>query len=396
MMKFYQLPGEVFLTRLFSFVMIGGGGYLIAFLNLFYLRAGMSGAQIGVLAMLASFFSMAAAPFWGRWSDRSGRLKSVLQLSLVLSALAGLALGLQNGFGSFALFTILLAILSAGTIPLATALSMVVVTRYRLGGFGDIRRWGSLGWALLLPLGGLVFEATSLRAIFPLYALTMFAGAILLFSITITNSEASQSPIVEAAETTSRVRTGQALAAALRSRSLLALLLSTLVFGLLNAGWRNFHQVYQSQLGAGASLIAVASVMGAVVEVPAMPWVDRGVRRFGAARMLLAGMALDAVRLSLILAFPSVPVIFLANAVGGVVFSLKLVAPVAYVLEHTPPGMASTMLALLTGSFYFLIDILGGALSGLAYDAFGAYWLYAIGVAGNLLGMLIFYILARE
>ncbi len=55
-----------------------------------------------------------------------------------------------------------------------------------------------------------------------------------------------------------------------------------------------------------------------------------------------------------------------------------------------------TLLALVTSTLRGVIQILVYLLSLFAFDRFGAYWLYVIGLAGCISGLIIFQILVME
>ena len=412
--------GSMIRMRAFFFVFIGGGGFLIPFLNLYYSRAGMSGAQIGLLSMLAALSALLAAPVWGQWSDRSRQVGRLLLASLLAAAAAALVLGAQRSFPGFALATSLHSLLSAGSIPLSTTLAMLAIAAAGRGGFGEIRRWGSLGWAVFVLAAGPLLETWGLGLIFPAYALAFVISALLLprtparppsvGEVGMEVNRPTQAPAQEIHKTShtdgaplpaftpprpSLLSINLKLPSTVRllffNPALRVLFAALLISGVLNAGWRQFWQIYMDQLGATESLIAVGAMLGAAVEMPAMLYVDRWNRRFGPRRVLLASLGLDAARLSIVLLAPRPLTILLVNAVGGVAFSLVTIGLVAYVLEHTPEYHKTTMLAVFTVTLANLILIVGGPLTGAAFDALGAYWLYALGAAGSFLGWAVLY-----
>ena len=59
--------------RLYYFLLIGGGGFLFPFINLFYTQQGLSGTEIGLLSTFASLAALIAAPWWGRRGDSTQR-----------------------------------------------------------------------------------------------------------------------------------------------------------------------------------------------------------------------------------------------------------------------------------------------------------------------------------
>jgi hypothetical protein len=56
----------------------------------------------------------------------------------------------------------------------------LAVTRQGRAGFGSVRLWGSLGWAVTALVGGWLIEQTGLFTMFAGYALSGFAGIALL------------------------------------------------------------------------------------------------------------------------------------------------------------------------------------------------------------------------
>jgi MFS transporter, PPP family, 3-phenylpropionic acid transporter len=381
---------ELRTVRMFFFVFIGAGGFLIPFLNLVYNRAGMNGAQIGILAMLAALCAMLAAPVWGRWSDRSGQTRRLLQFELVTTAVAALALGMQRTFSGFAALTSLQAILNAGSIPLSTALAMMVVAHTHSSGFGDIRRWGSLGWAVFVLSAGPVMQRLGLWVLFPAYAFAFMLSALMLQRVDSANSTGEHASAA-GGKSGAGNSYGAALNTLVHERGLLWLMIAVLISGVLNAGWRSFWQIDMDHMGAPESLIAMAAMASAAVEMPAMLWADRWATRYGGKRLLTTALLLDTLRLTVVYLFQSPLILLLGNAFGGIAYSLTAVGLVVYVLERTPPAQAATMLAIFGVTLANLIVILGAPLGGLVFDSAGARWLYAMGAAGNLAGFFILY-----
>jgi hypothetical protein len=54
------------------------------------------------------------------------------------------------------------------------------VTKQERAGFGSVRLWGSLGWAVTALLGGWLIERTGLFTMFAGYAISGFASIALL------------------------------------------------------------------------------------------------------------------------------------------------------------------------------------------------------------------------
>ena len=83
--------------RLYYFLLIGGGGFLFPFINLFYTQQGLSGTEIGLLSTFASLAALIAAPWWGRRSDATSHPRRLLQFGLLATSVVHAGLEPANG-----------------------------------------------------------------------------------------------------------------------------------------------------------------------------------------------------------------------------------------------------------------------------------------------------------
>ncbi|GIL15880.1 MAG: MFS transporter [Chloroflexota bacterium] len=367
------------LARIHFFLLIGGVGFAYPFANLFYRWRGLSGTEIGLILTISSVIGLIAAPLWGRRSDANASLTRLLQVGLIASALALLALSQQTSFVWLAIFAMLQSAAGAGLSPLSDALALRI-TQTRRAGYGSVRVWGSAGWAVSVLVSGWLIERTSLVAGFVGSAVAFLVAAALVRALP---APILAPPSVPPAPARAHSLRGNARAV-LQNRALLGLTLALLLQGLLGSGYMQFGNIYLEQLGASAFIIGVASMLGSVIELPGMFLGDRIVARVGAATALLFSFLLTGAPLLLVVLFPQVWAILTTRAIFGVAYSLFVIALVKYVTEHASAAQTATMLALFTVTLSALIQILAAPLAGIVFDAFGAYWLYALAVVGNL------------
>ncbi len=378
--------------RLYYFLLIGGGGFLFPFINLFYTRQGLSGTEIGLLSTCASLAALIAAPWWGRRSDLTSHPRRLLQFGLLATSACMLALSQQTVFAWMALIVVLDALLSTGVPPLSDVVALAVTKQSRAG-FGSVRLWGSLGWAVTALLGGWLIEQTGLFTMFAGYAISGLASIALLALLQLPRW--GQHP--DRLEMPAAAHSWRATFASLwRDRTLLglALALSSLWF-VLN-GVRQFEPVFLAQLGAGETIIGLASTIGAAVELPAMLWVDRLGRRHSSGRLLRISFLLYlAVALSVVIA-PTIPVILFSHVIDGVAYSFFVVALVLFIGEVAPDRQVTTLMAIFTVTLPALIRMASGPVSGWVFDARGAYALYVIAVIGSAVGWLIMKVVVSD
>ena len=379
---------DLWKLRLYFALYIGSGGFLFPFLALYYKQVGLTGAQMGLLASLGWTVSMLLAPLWGRWGDTAQNPKFVLQVALVGAGITYFFIGLQATFIGIAIFIALSSVFdnSIGSLSTTHALS---ATQGEKSGFGSIRLFGSLGWAVAAPLAGWLIECAGMIVPFAGYAACALLAA-LLIRFVVANPKQVE---VKSAE---RVPLKQVASSLAKDKSMIGLAAAMFVVWLSNTGRVQFESIYLVQLGASESVVGISSSMSAALELPFMFWADRWIRRYGSGTVLRTALLLQALGMSAIVVFPSVASIFVFRAVQGCSFSLLTVALVSYVVEGAPHGQDATALTFYDVTLHGLVILIASPLSGALFDAVGAYWLYAIAVIGNLLGWLILQLTARQ
>ncbi len=376
---------DLHLIRLYYFVSIGAGGFLMPFLSLFFRRQGLSGTEIGLLATVQATVSLVAAPLTGSLSDRFNRPRLFIQFMLVGSAVVGLILGKQDQFIVIALLVGVNALISAGLAPLSDNLASNIAARYQNVGFGSIRLWGSLGWMLVTAAAGRFIERLGIYFAFIGQAIGLAISAIVVHFLPRQPQDKSEQA-VKGEEPLSMRRGLKAVSQNPR--------LTNLAFGLgfawlLGNGLYQFEAIFLDELGAGEATIGMANALNAAVELPAMLWADKMLKRFSAGWLLRAGLLMQAARMIGILAVPTVPMIMAMRLLLGVQFSLYMVGIMGYINAYAGKTYRVTALALITVTLRNLAVMIGSPLSGLVYDARGALWLYALGLIGALGGWLI-------
>ncbi len=363
--------------RLYFFVVYGGWGFLLPFLNLFYRRQGLTGTEIGLLGTIAALMGLVVAPFWGRWSDRSASPQRLLQGALLGTAVAVSLLSQQHAFGGMAVIVAVNAMIVSGIEPLSNVMALDFQQPRKGSGFGSVRLAGSLGWAVLAYASGWLVEQTGLFSAFVGYVVGMLVSLVVL----------GFPQLSRAVDATSKSRAGgrQVMAELARDRVMVALAVALLVGWISRNGIYQFEAIYLDELGARESIIGLATTVGALMEIPGMLWADRFLKRFGAISVLRASYGLRALLMGAVLLMPGIPTILVARAIGGVSYSFFIVSLVDFIREQAPFGQRATVLALYTVTLRNIITMASAPLGGMFYDAWGAYWLYALALVGGIL-----------
>jgi MFS family permease len=268
------------------------------------------------------------------------------------------------------------ALVGAAVYPLSDAHAISISNEKQ--GYGSIRLWGSLGWAITAFAGGWMVSRSGLVSIFVGYAV-LYGLCILVLTRVNTPPKPARSADLPPPGF------GLVLRSLITQPILLGLTVALTMFWLANNGRYQFETLYMHRLGASEQLIGWAYTYPALMELPIMLWADRLVRRYSAGRLLAVAMLLEAAALSLVVFFPSIASILIMRAASGFYYSFYAIASVAYTVENAPPGQAATILSLYYVTLAGIISLITAPLSGLVYDRFGAYPLYLVAAVGTLL-----------
>jgi MFS transporter, PPP family, 3-phenylpropionic acid transporter len=377
------------LIRLYYFLWIGGSGFLMPFVSLFYKSRGLSGTEIGLLSTFAAITGMLAAPFWGRKGDASRNPRRLIMLALLCSACFALLRGIQSAFWAISIFIILDALMGSGAGSLSSV-QAVNAAEGEKAGFGSIRLWGSLGWAVITPVAGLLIERLGLYVPFAGYAATAALAVFVLFFVR------GQSKVKVEAVQTRRLPVRELMRALTHNRPMVGLALAFLTIWITTMGRSQFETLYMNQLGAQAGLIGMANTVGALFEVPFMLIADRLIRRFGARRVLNASMLGQATSYLPVVLFPSIPSFFVLRIMASITLSFSVPAYFHSLVESSPAGQQGTVVSLFDVTLRSGASLAAAPLAGIVFDLLGAYWLYPIGMGGSLLGWFILLTLGRK
>jgi PPP family 3-phenylpropionic acid transporter len=372
---------DLWLIRLYYLVWLGGGGFLYPYISLFYKQQGLTGTEIGLLSTVGWGVALLAAPLWARRADNVRNPRPLIQIGLISAALLNLWLSQQTMFFWMAAIIALNSLISSASDPLSTSQALAI-TNNEKSGFGSVRVWGSVGWVLMTPLCGWLIERLGLMTSFGGYAIASLLSALVLVFI-VTN------PPAKKADSPPPPSMGKVIGQLSRDKSMLGLAVALFIYWLTNYGATQFESIYLKELQASTFVIGLVNTTSAVIEVGAMFWADRLVRRYGSGRILGISMLVFAAAKLIVIVSPTIPAIFAMRALSGIYYSMFVVASIAYTAEGAPEGQGSTVMALYFITLQGTTQLVAGPLGGAAFDAFGAYWLFAIAFGGGLLSWLV-------
>ncbi|MFH1445860.1 MAG: MFS transporter [Chloroflexota bacterium] len=374
------------LMNLYFFLYFAAGGFIIPFLSLYYRDIHLNGIQIGAVGTIGGLMGIIAAPFWGFISDRSSNKRLIFQITLIIS---GIFMVLVGQFTLFWMVTALYAshrFWSASNIATAENLAFRIAKPSGDGkknGFGSMRLWGSLSWAVTSLLGGWLIVRLAIQVNMLAYAAFCTLAAFLLFFISKESFKAEEHLEKE------DHKGGSVLRMILTDKYLLLMVAALALTNPLGNGIRQFEPIYMIELGISESLIGTAAMLSAFIEVPFMFWADHLIIRFGISKVLIIVFFLDLVRRLLVWIFPFGWVVFGMQVAMSVTLSLRLVTAVNMVNQRVPQKYTTTTLALITVTIFGISNMISSALSGVVYEIFSGRELYLMSAVGCLISLAL-------
>ncbi len=351
------------------------------YLNVYLLELGFSGTQIGVLAAVFPLFALVVAPTLSALADRRGWRLRLLQISLAGWAAVLLVYPFLTSFTAFLLLVIVESTMRSPSLPIADGVIARMATRHRLN-FGDMRLWGSFGFAAVSILSGMVWQQVGYRTMF-------LAAAVAMLPALFISRKLEEG---ELAVTNGR----RSILFLAQDKGLVILYVSAFLLGMAMFSTFIFGGVFISQLGGSETHIGLLFGLSALTEVPIMRRSGAIIRWLqGPQTLLLAMFTLAIALLGFALAWSPI-VLIIAGAVKGVGYGLLIVVMVQLLNERAPEGWNSTAQSVFQAAFLGLAPLLTSALSGYIYDVWGGDLLFGLMTAVICLSIVLLLLAMRQ
>ncbi|MGD2083727.1 MAG: MFS transporter [Chromatiales bacterium] len=278
-MPYWRLSG-------FYFFYFGALGALIPFWGLYLKNRGFSSAAIGELMAILMATKIIAPNIWGWISDHTGRRMPVVRLASLLATLTFAGVYGVQGFWGLALVMSLFSFFWNASLPQLEAVTFSFLGR-EASRYARIRLWGSIGFILTVTGLGAALDLIGIETV-PAVVLTLFAG------IWVVSLAVPEQPPRDLPE-------GQgSLWAVLRRPEILAFFAVCFLMQASHGAYYAFYSIHLENQGYASGTIGALWALGVVAEVALFLGMHRVLHRFGARQVVLASLALAALRWVLI------------------------------------------------------------------------------------------------
>ncbi len=345
-------------------------GSFSPFLNIYYRELGFSGQQIGTLSVVFPLMSLIFATPIAAMADRKQWWIKILQVGIVIGAVFISLLGFPDTYLMMALPLGLIAIAFSPVMSIADSLIVNMASRNDLN-YGNMRLWGSVGFAASAMIFGMVWQ----RFQFTLMFLTGSLLMVPLFLIASTLDEVKTQDYGER----------QSIAGIFKDSGLVILILVSFLMGISNAMSMAFEGIYVTTLGGGNMQVGMVVGVAAVGEILTMHK-SRAIasRLLNANTLILSLVMMGIANIGYVLAGNPWVMIPLA-AIKGLGFGLFFTNIVRIVNERAPKEWVTTTQSLRAIAMFSVAQLVAGPLGGLVLDRISPSFIFVI--CASALGM---------
>ncbi len=383
------------LIVLFTTVLIDlvGFGMVIPLVSVYGKHFGASALELGILGASYSLMQFFFAPIWGGLSDRYGR-RPILLVSLAGSTLAYLGFGLANSFAVLLTTRIFAGIFAANISAAQAYIADVTTPADRARGMGLLGAAFGIGFTLGPPLGGIASAKLGLGA--PGLIAAAICGLNFLLAIVRLPESLSNENRAQVLKLRNRLPSLPEWRQMIQERPTLVLFIFSFfawtfafsmmeqTFALLVQSLFNF-EVQEAAMKTGLLLMS-AGLLGAVIQGG---MIRKLVPRWGENRLMIVGLALNAVSLLALPLSPSYGMTYLFLIPLGLGSALLNPCLSAMISKNADASRQGSTMGLSQG-FASLARAFGPfvGLWVFAWNAALPYWI-AAAIAGGLLFILL-------
>ncbi len=358
----------------FYFVYFASLGVLLPYWGPYLLALGFGPARIGELMAIPQATKLIAPTLWGWLADRTGRRMRVIRWACLASALsfAGVYAAGDSYLG-LVLVTLLFSFFWNAALPQFEA-----VTLNHLGEqtyqYSRIRLWGSVGF--IAAAVGLGFATKHWGvSIVPAVMLVLFS---LLWVNSLLAPERPMGPALQPAPPFGRV---------LRQPVVIAFFVVCFLNQAAHGPYYGFFSLYLENLDYTREFIGLLWGLGVTVEVGMFLWLPRLLPYFGPRRLMLAALALAAVRWALIGHFArELPVLLFAQSLHAFSFGVFHAVSIHLIHQFFPGSLQGRGQALYSSLGFGVGNAAGSLVAGYLWAGLGPTAMFDLATALGVLG----------
>lgn len=342
-----------------------------------YLKSlGFSASQIGVLLAVNPVARIFGPNIWGWLSDHYGARGKLIRLTAVGTAIAFVPLFFNRGIVWMFTTLLVLNIFWCAVLPLAESATLNLLGP-RVGTYGRIRVWGSVGFVAVVVAGGYLLDHFGIDALAP-----MVLALLVLMA-------ASSFPLPRDREPSHHDEHAPILRIVAQP-AVIALLAGFFLMQVSNGPYNAFYSIHLVEAGYSKKAVGWLWALGVMAEIGLFMWLPRLMRAYSLNQILLFSFGCAFVRFLLIAwGVGSTPIMMAAQLMHAITFGAYHAAGVAAMHQIFRGRNQARGQALYTSLGYGLGGTLGTLGAGYAWEGWGPQWTFTYAAVAALLAFLV-------
>lgn len=360
--------------RIQYFLYFGAMGVFLPYFNLYCLKIGFSGFQIGSLSAVRAIVLILFSIFWGLLADKKGIRRPIYILcSFASTALWALFL-LTTDFRFMLAITIVYGAFYAPIIAFLEAFAMDVLGKTK-NRYGRTRAWGSVAFIVVVIILGRLIDRYSVAIVVAL--VLVVSGAQAMAALTMPRID-SRRPVQP--HDSVRLLSGQTV----------IFLVCAFLMLVSHGGYYGFFSIHLAQLGHGGGFTGICWALASAAEVVVMINSDHLFARFSFKRVLVFAFLVAALRWGILYVARSAMLILASQLLHAVTYGAFHMAGILYMDQLAPASSKTLGQALNNAVTYGLGLTVGFFVSGTLYKAGDTAPLFLFSMATALAGGALF------
>lgn len=283
----------------------------------------MNGYQIGTIMSAGPIAMMFMQPIWGMVCDWSGKPAKILSLTTLLAGVLALGYLFIHDYQWLVIIAIILAIFQSAIIPVSDGISLQYATRVKAN-YGNLRLFGSLGFALAVFIMGRLAETIGLSVIFYSFFITLVISAYLALRLPEEPQSLAKPNLIFGVKELLSIK-----------RFLVFLAITFLIFG-PNLANNVYYGLFIEDRGGTYTGIGIAFLLAVLSEIPFMRAAGSWVKKIGLLPIVLIAAFSSLLRWALYYFEPSLNLVYLTSVMQGLSIGLFIPAGLQYLRKIVP------------------------------------------------------------
>ena len=352
-------------------------GAFAPYFALYLQRLGYSAVEIAVLIAINPISRIYGPNLWGWLADHHHLRGAIIRWCAVLTAVIFAGVLFEPGFLGMLLLLALLNLFWSGILPLAEASTMALLGE-RIGTYGRIRLWGSVGFVVVVIAGGYLLDAFGIAALAPAVLVLLVITAATTFALPRDRSMTRRAEQVS-------------IGTVLRQPGVAALLAGFFLMQVAHGPYNTFFSIYLVDAGHSKKVVGWLWAIGVLAEIALFLWLPRLMKRFSLERILAASFACAALRFLLIAwGVQWLSLLVVAQLMHAVTFGAFHAAGVAAMHRIFRGRNQARGQAIYTSLGYGAGGTLGTLASGYAWEHFGGAATFSLAGLAAVAALLVF------